>query len=65
VHPEYRRKGYGKMMMQTVHEKLLAMGCPKINLNVRKGNDIALRFYEAIGYKSDDVLCLGKRLIED
>jgi len=65
VHPDFRRKGYGKEMMQAVRDKLLAMGCPKINLNVRIGNNEALRFYEAIGFKPDEVVCLGKRLIDD
>jgi ribosomal protein S18 acetylase RimI-like enzyme len=52
-------------MMAAIEGKLLAMGCPKINLQVRTGNQSALSFYERIGYKTDDVVSMGKRLIED
>ncbi len=65
VEPEYRHKGVGRKMMQALEEKLLAMGCPKLNLQVYNDNTGAVRFYEHIGYKNDGVVSLGKRLIED
>jgi ribosomal protein S18 acetylase RimI-like enzyme len=63
--PEYRRRGIAARMMAAAEEKLLAMGCPKINLQVRAGNDTAVAFYESIGYKLDDIKNMGKRLKED
>ncbi len=65
VHPDFRRKGYGKMMMNALEEKLKALGCPKLNLNVRGSNLAVIGFYEKIGYARDDVVGMGKRLIED
>ena len=65
VDPEHQRNGIGRRMMAAIEGKLLAMGCPKINLQVRTGNQSALNFYERIGYKTDDVVSMGKRLIED
>lgn len=65
VDPEYQRKGIGRRMMAAVEEKLLALGCPKINLQVRADNTSALKFYKRIGYGRDDVVSMGKRLIED
>jgi ribosomal protein S18 acetylase RimI-like enzyme len=65
VDPTYQRRGLGRQMMKSVEDKLSAIGCPKINLQVRTGNLAALGFYERLGYKSDDVISLGKRLIED
>jgi ribosomal protein S18 acetylase RimI-like enzyme len=65
VEPEYRHKGVGRKMMEALEEKLIAKGCPKINLMVRNENLGAVKFYEKIGYKSDGVIELGKRLIED
>ena len=44
---------------------LLAAGCPKLNLQVRNTNTQALAFYERLGYGTDEVLSLGKRLIAD
>ncbi len=58
-------RGYGKLMMREVENRLLKLGCPKINLMVRSTNEQAVRFYEKVGYKTDPVVCLGKRLIPD
>ncbi len=51
--------------MSEIEKKLQAMGCPKLNLQVRVDNHEALVFYEKIGYKNDDVIGMGKRLIKD
>ena len=65
VAPEYRRQGFGRLMMDEAETRLREMGCPKINLQVRRSNAEAARFYRSIGYAEDDVLSLGKRVIED
>ena len=65
VAPAYRRRGYGQKMMAAIEATLKAMGCPKINLQVRSSNAAVIQFYQAIGYKLDDVVSLGKRLVED
>jgi ribosomal protein S18 acetylase RimI-like enzyme len=65
VDPAHRKKGLGRQMMQSLEEKLLEKGCPKLNLQVRTQNTEAMKFYERIGYKQDEVISLGKRLIPD
>ncbi len=65
VDPPYQRRGLGKQIMAVVEEKILAMGCPKINLQIRADNLGAVKFYESFGYKMDEVISMGKRLIED
>ena len=65
VHPDFQQQGYGCVIMTAVEEKLLAAGCPKINLQVRESNTGVIRFYEKIGYKNDKVVSFGKRLIPD
>jgi ribosomal protein S18 acetylase RimI-like enzyme len=65
VDPELQKKGLGRLMMDAVEKKVRPLGCPKINLQVRSGNSNALKFYEAIGYKIDEVVSMGKRLVED
>jgi ribosomal protein S18 acetylase RimI-like enzyme len=52
-------------MTDAMEKELLARGCPKINLQVRKDNLEAVKFYENIGYKTDEVIGMGKRLIPD
>jgi ribosomal protein S18 acetylase RimI-like enzyme len=65
VDPAYQKNGYGRQLMEEIEKRLLASGCPKVNLQVRTGNDSALVFYERIGYKNDSVVSLGKRLLPD
>lgn len=62
---DHQRKGLGRSMMGEAERLLLARGCPKINLQLRTSNPEAIGFYRALGYAEDEVVSLGKRLIED
>jgi ribosomal protein S18 acetylase RimI-like enzyme len=61
----YRRQGFGRVLMQEAEERLVALGCPKLNVQVRKSNAEALGFYRSLGYAQDEAVSLGKRLIPD
>ncbi len=65
VHPQHRLRGHGRQMMVEAERLLRAVGCPKINLQVRTNNRAVVAFYERIGYRIDDVVNLGKRLEYD
>jgi ribosomal protein S18 acetylase RimI-like enzyme len=65
VAPEHRARGYGRLLMRHVEAQLAARGCPKLNLQVRAGNEEALAFYRKIGYAVEERVSLGKRLIPD
>lgn len=65
VDPGWRGRGLGRELMEAIESRLLARGCPKINLLVRTDNAEVLDFYAALGYRPDAVSCLGKRLIPD
>ena len=65
VAPDLRRNGIGRRMVKQVESRLRALGCPKINLQVRTSNVDVVSFYEAIGYTTDEVISLGKRLEAD
>lgn len=65
VDPEHRKQGLGSQIMADAEEKLLDIGCPKINLMVRKNNLDVIKFYEKIGYGHDEVITMSRRLIED
>ena len=65
VSPHCRRKGVGRRMVEEAEALLRAAGCPKINLQVRSTNDAVIGFYKRIGFKTDDVVSLGKRLEPD
>ena len=65
VHPEFRGRGIANALLNRLEKKLIARGCPKIQINVPEDNDMVLGMYERLGYEHADVLSLGKRLIED
>ncbi len=65
VSPDCQGQGIGRALMAEVEAKLAAMGCAKINLQVRTNNRAVIQFYGHIGYHIDDVISLGKRLISD
>jgi ribosomal protein S18 acetylase RimI-like enzyme len=65
VLPHHQRQGHATAMMQHGEALLLASGCPKINLQVRASNAQVLAFYESLGYRDDQVVSMGKRLIPD
>jgi len=65
VAPSQRGLGLGKQLMQSVEIRLKNAGCPKINLQVRRGNHDAEQFYRAIGFDEDECISFGKRLIPD
>lgn len=65
VHPDARGRGYGRDLVTELERMLAAAGAPKINLQVREGNDAALAFWAALGYSVDAAVSLGKRLVAD
>ena len=65
VDPDHQHKGHGGEIMTVLETALKALGCPKLNLQIRSDNAAAITFYEQAGYKQDAVLSYGKRLIPD
>ncbi len=62
VHPDQRKKGYGKKIMLKVESYLEKKGCPKINLQIRESNTEVILFYRSLGYEVDPVVSMGKRI---
>lgn len=62
VAPPFQRDGLGRQLMEFVEERLAALGCAKLNLQVRSSNPGVIAFYERLGYRVDEVVSLGKRL---
>ena len=65
VEPELQGRGLGREMMAEAERRLRALGCPKIQLQVRNENVDAIAFYRRLGYAEDAVVSMGKRLIAD
>ncbi len=51
VHPDHRRKGIARRLMETALADAAARGAISAALEVRAGNEAALALYEAFGFK--------------
>ena len=65
VEPGLRRRGLGRAMMAEAEKGLRLLGCPKLGVQIRKGNEAAMAFYAKLGYVEDPVISVGKRLEND
>ena len=65
VDPDHRKSGYAKAIVSALERRLIAVGCPKINLQVRADNTSVIECYKRMGYSIDAVSSMGKRLIPD
>lgn len=63
VAPAFRRSGLATELMRCAEEGLKAMGCAKLNLQVRATNLGVIRFYESLGFDVEDRASLGKPLV--
>ena len=61
-HPDQRKQGVAQALMAAAESSLVKLGCVKLNLQMRAGNDGARAFYEAIGYAIEDRVSLSKHL---
>jgi ribosomal protein S18 acetylase RimI-like enzyme len=62
VDPEFQGLGIATRLMDAAETGLSAMGCTKLNVQVRAANTAAVKFYEDAGYKVEDIISLGKLL---
>jgi ribosomal protein S18 acetylase RimI-like enzyme len=62
VQPEFRRQGIASELMRELEARLLDLGCPKLNLQVRGTTPEAVLFYEHLGYSVEKRTSMGKLL---
>jgi ribosomal protein S18 acetylase RimI-like enzyme len=65
VAPAHQHGGHGRALLAEVEARLRALGCPKLNLQMRMDNAAARTFYERAGYEHEERLDFGKRLEPD
>jgi ribosomal protein S18 acetylase RimI-like enzyme len=62
VSPTHQRRGVGALLVAEAEKRLAAIGCPKVNLQVRSDNEQVAAFYRALGYAVEPRLSMGKLL---
>jgi ribosomal protein S18 acetylase RimI-like enzyme len=65
VDPAFRKQGLGRILMDQAETRLVGIGCPKVNLQIRTENEDAMAFYERLGFERSPVVSMGKRLQQD
>ena len=65
VNPKFQNNGIGKQMLEEIESRLKLLNCPKVNLQIRQGNEKVFSFYKKLGYIDDKILSMGKRLEKD
>jgi ribosomal protein S18 acetylase RimI-like enzyme len=61
ISPRQRRKGLGTKLIKHAEKELNAIGCTKINLQVRSTNAAVVAFYKELGYEIEERISMGKR----
>ena len=61
VKPRRQRKGVGSALVAEAEARLAALGCGKINLQIRAGNEAVAAFYRRLGYQVEERISMGKR----
>src|SRR6516165_10590309 len=62
VLPRHQRQGIGTALIRHLESALTALGCLKVNLQVRSTNAAVISFYERLGYAIEERVSMGKRL---
>ena len=62
VAPELQRRGFGTQLVRTAEDGLRALGCRKVNLQIRAANRDVVAFYRSVGYDVEERVSLGRRL---
>lgn len=62
VKPAYRRRGIGAALMRRLESALTELGCLKLNLQIRSGNEAVVNFYQRLGYAVEKRTSMGKLL---
>ncbi len=65
VLPRCRREGVGSRLVQHAEEHLRTLGCAKINLQILKGNEAVVSFYQKLGYEVERRISMGKKIPEN
>jgi ribosomal protein S18 acetylase RimI-like enzyme len=62
VTPEQRKAGIGRLLMESLEQRMRERGVAKVNLQVRADNIHVVAFYDGLGYADEPLTSMGKRL---
>ena len=60
-----QRRGVGAALIRETEARLRALGCSKINLQIRAGNEAVAGFYRHLGYDIEERISMAKAISAD
>ena len=60
--PDRRGRGIATALLAELERRLLALGCPKVNLLIEPDNAAVAGFYARLGYRQDELVFMEKWL---
>ena len=62
VDPDWQRRGIGRALIEEALTRLTGMGCSKVNIQIREGNEAVIAFYSALGFSVEPRTSMGTRI---
>lgn len=64
VSPDHRGQRLGEALVRAAEARLAALGCVKVNLQIRAENAAVARFYHRLGYQVEQRISMGRVLTD-
>jgi ribosomal protein S18 acetylase RimI-like enzyme len=58
----HRSRGIGRALIEEAERQLIALGCPKVKLQILPSNAGVTAFYRKLGYETEQRINMGKAL---
>jgi len=55
IHPEYRRRGVGRLLYKDFVKECIAVGCTRMKAITTTGNEGSIRFHVALGWEATEM----------
>lgn len=55
IHPDFRRKGVGRLLYENFTEHCRSLGCAQMKAITTPGNEGSIRFHQALGWTSTEI----------
>jgi len=55
IHPDFRRKGVGRILYETFTERCRSLGCERMKAITTPGNEGSLKFHTALGWTATEL----------
>ena len=55
IHPDFRRRGVGRVLYEEFTERCRTLGCERMKAITTTGNEGSIKFHQALGWQSSEV----------